>query len=180
MGTNVPNANCGLPEDDHTTARAEQQDAHDSRKKRRHPAHGVLIIGDQPTIVFVTVCTKYRIRWLATPEVHCLLREVWTKATAWLVGRYVVMPDHIHLFAAPNDTPITLDKWITYWKSQFSKRHGVPEHRWLTDHWDTRLRHEESYDQKWEYVRRNPVRHGLVGKPEDRPFQGEIHALRWE
>ena len=71
---------------------------------RKHPAHGVLIIPNRPTIVYLTVCTKDRQPWLATPEVHALLRLVWTDAAAWLVGKYMIMPDHIHLFAAP-------DKW---------------------------------------------------------------------
>ncbi len=98
---------------------------------------------------------------------------------AWVVGRYVVMPDHIHLFAAPDRPELPLDNWVKYWKSQFTKRHRVSEHRWETDHWDTRLRKGESYAVKWEYVRNNPVRHGLVQRAEDWPFQGEIALLEW-
>src|SRR5437870_5293667 len=62
-----------------------------------------------PTIVFLTVCTKDRRPWLATDETHDLLREVWIASAAWLVGRYVVMPDHVHLFARPGgmDVPTT-------------------------------------------------------------------------
>jgi hypothetical protein len=41
----------------------------------------------------------------------------------------------------------------------------VLEHRWQTDHWDRRLRSDESYAEKWEYVRCNAVRHGLVARP---------------
>ena len=108
-----------------------------------------------------------------------MLCDIWREATAWLMGRYMILPDHIHVFAAATETNIAYDNWVTYWKSQLSKRHRNPEHRWLTDHWDTRVRSEESYDEKWEYVRWNPVRHGLVSKPEDWPFQGEIHELRW-
>ena len=52
-------------------------------------------------IIFVTVCTKDRKRILARPDVHHLLQEVWAEAREWLVGRYVLMPDHIHLFCAP-------------------------------------------------------------------------------
>jgi len=72
-----------------------------------------------------------------------------------------------------------LDNWVRYWKSQFSKRGQNPERCWQPDHWDTRLRHEESYDAKWEYVRNNPVRAGLVVRPEDWPYSGELFALRW-
>ncbi|MBI5495076.1 MAG: hypothetical protein HY904_08605 [Deltaproteobacteria bacterium] len=88
------------------------------------------------------------------------------------------MPDHVHLFAAPHQGQHSLDAWVRFWKSQFSKRSGMPG-RWQTDHWDTRLRGGDSYARKWEYVRNNPVRHGLAAQPEDWPFQGELNVLPW-
>src|SRR5207247_6382093 len=147
---------------------------------RKYPTHGVKISSEGPTIVFLTACAKNRVAWLATDEVHLLLRQVWTEATAWLVGHYVIMLDHIHLFAAPGHPFVSFDNWVQYWKSQFSKRSPpAPAHRWETDHWDTRLRNAESYRTKWEYVRNNPVRHGLVERAEDWPYQGSIYDLPW-
>ena len=101
------------------------------------------------------------------------------EAAAWLVGRYVIMPDHLHLFAAPGELAIDFDAWGKYWKRQFSIAHGQSHHRWQTDHWDRRLRSGESYAEKWDYVRHNPVREGLVKNVEDWPFQGELNELRW-
>src|SRR5262249_53078498 len=98
--------------------------------ERRHPAHGVLLSDDHPTIVFITVCTRDRRPWLATEETHALLREVWSRATAWLAGRYVLMPDHLHLFASPTERPISLDNWVRYWKSQFRRQHRSPAYCW--------------------------------------------------
>jgi putative transposase len=146
---------------------------------RRHPAHGIKARSGQPTIVFVTVCTKSREAWLATPEIHQLLHAIWKEATTWLAGTCVIMPDHIHLFAGPGELPLPFDNWFRYWKSQFSRRQHNPEHRWETDHWDTRIRSAESYHDKWEYVRHNPVRHGLVTDPDDWLFQGKIFDLPW-
>jgi putative transposase len=146
---------------------------------RKHPVHGVLLESEHPTIVFLTVCTKNRVPWLATTQNHELLRAIWNDAKAWMVGRYVLMPDHLHLFAAPGYPELSLERWVTYWKSQFSKHHPHHGHCWQTDHWDTRLRREESYDAKWEYVLNNPVRKGLVNDPDDWPFQGEVVELRW-
>ena len=88
---------------------------------RRKPAEGVRIDLGQPTIVFVTVCTKDRVPWLACEEAHRLLVRVWCQAEAWWVGYYLLMPDHLHLFAAPRDLRFTVERWLTYWKSQFSK-----------------------------------------------------------
>ena len=152
----------------------------DAQPERAHPSHGVLRIEGQPTIVFDTVCTKYRAACLANDDVHQLLRDVWHHADAWLLGRYVILPDHLHFFAAMTDWSMDYESWIRYWKSQFTKRHAGCKFQWLSDHWDTRVRNVESYEAKWEYVRSNPVRHGLVERPEDWPYQGEIHHLPWD
>jgi len=140
----------------------------------------VLHVDAQPTIIFDTVCTKDRKPWLARDDVHALLREIWDSAAAWLMGRYIIMPDHIHFFAGATESGIEYDRWVTFWKSQFSKRHQSPDRRWLSGHWDTRIRNAASYESKWEYVRRNPVRHGLVDDPVKWPFQGTVHELRWD
>ena len=100
-----------------------------NQPQRKHPAHGVLFVEGHPTIIFDTVCTKDRKSWLASDEVHKLPREVWQEADAWLMGRYVIMPDHVHFFAAATESGIKYDNWVKYWKSKFSKRHKVAEHR---------------------------------------------------
>lgn len=133
-----------------------------------------------PLVVFLTVCVKNRQPLLANDRAHLLLRQAWQEADRWRVGRHVIMPDHVHLFASPVACDAPLENWVRYWKSLFRKRYGVPEFRWQSGHWDTRLRRGESYDAKWECVRWNPVRHGLVGKPEEWKYQGEIHVLVWE
>jgi REP element-mobilizing transposase RayT len=50
--------------------------------------------------------------------------KAWTEANAWLVGAYVIMPDHIHLFCAPKNEEITIEQWIVFWKRQFRRRCG--------------------------------------------------------
>jgi len=39
------------------------------------------------------------------------------------------------------------------------------------------IRHSESYSEKWEYVRQNPVRAALVANADDWHCQGEIVRL---
>jgi hypothetical protein len=50
---------------------------------------------------------------------------------------------------------------------------------WQRDVWAGQVRSGEMYDEKWEYVRRNPCRHGLVERPEEWPFEGELNVLEW-
>lgn len=47
------------------------------------------------------------------------------------------------------------------------------------DCWDRQLRNGESYSNKWQYVRNNPVRKGLVADADGWPFQGEMNVLHW-
>jgi putative transposase len=153
------------------------------RPIRRHPAHGVLSRGSARPIVFLTVCTRHRSPFLANAEAHAALAKIWRDETAWLVGRYVQMPDHLHLFAAPSTEAIALDAWVRYWKSHFTKHHRAahgPRRVWQTDHWDRRLRSSDSYQEKWEYVRNNPVRKGLAAHADEWPYEGVIHELRWD
>ena len=88
----------------------------DKLPRRTHPTHGVRIMDGLPTIVFDTVCTKNRLPWLACHEVHHLLCDIWREATAWLMGRYMILPDHIHFFAGATETDVEYDNWVTYWK----------------------------------------------------------------
>jgi hypothetical protein len=52
---------------------------------------------------------------------------------------------------------------------------GIPSPHWQKGFFDHLLRSDESYSQKWEYVRENPVRAGLARSWEEWPYRGE----RW-
>ncbi|MFM8717592.1 MAG: REP-associated tyrosine transposase [Spartobacteria bacterium] len=137
---------------------------------------------NRPVIVFLTVCTKDRKRILANEQSHRLLRESWKLADSWIVGRYLLMPDHLHLFCSPANTVETpIMKWVSFWKSHTARHwpHRADAPLWQRDFWDTQLRKRDSYDEKWRYVVENPLRAGLVTKSSDWPYQGEIHRLNW-
>jgi predicted metal-binding protein len=69
---------------------------------RKHPVHlEVHDRRDTPIIVYLTVCTTRRKPILANPAAHELLRVSWREARLWLVGRYVIIPNHLHLFCTP-------------------------------------------------------------------------------
>jgi putative transposase len=150
---------------------------------RKHPPHfAATERHNTPIIVFLTVCTKDRKPILANPAAHEMLLEAWRVARSWMTGRYIVMPDHVHLFCAPGDLIAQpLMTWVKYWKSHSARhwplRGDAPI--WQRHFWDTQLRRGENYDAKWEYVVENPVRAGLVNRSEDWPYQGELNVLRW-
>ena len=145
-----------------------------NRPQRSRPCRGVIRIDARPTLIFVTVGTASRIPWLANEEVHSALRDIWFKADRWETGTYVIMPDHIHLFAWPGRIEHDLDAWIRYWKSLATKRLGRSVCRWQRCSFHHTIRSFESAEEKRDYILQNPVRRGLVQKPEDWPYQGEI------
>jgi len=48
---------------------------------------------------------------------------------------------------------------------------------WQREFFDHVLRSCESYAEKWNYVRDNPVRDGLVSSADDWPYAGEVEML---
>jgi REP element-mobilizing transposase RayT len=150
---------------------------------RRHPVHQPIVDPvNGSIIVFVTVCSKQKKPILAEATKVEVVIESWLAAKSWLIGHYVIMPDHIHFFCAPGTFPaLPLKQWIRYWKNLASRNwpHASEQPIWHRDFWDTQLRQGENYTSKWECVFQNPVRAGLVKKAEDWAFQGEINSLSW-
>jgi putative transposase len=135
-------------------------------------------------IYFITTCTFGRRAILASNEVAAILVEGWRNARGrhgWAIGRYVIMPDHVHLFCrAELDAkalPIFMQKWKEWSSKRMARELKITGRVWQEEFFDHVLRSYESYSQKWEYVKENPVRAGLLKKSEDWPFQGEIESL---
>lgn len=146
------------------------------RYPRRPPR---LVTSDDSPLWFVTFCTFRRRLWLATPQVHgafIKLAEIAHRDFNVAVGRYVIMPDHVHLFVRGGPAFI-LARWITSLKQMLAKA-APPESRgakpWQESFFDHKLRNDESMAEKWEYIRQNPVRAGLVSDLAAWPYQGEI------
>jgi putative transposase len=135
-------------------------------------------------IYFVTACTAERKPLLAQARVHESFGAFGKNAPAhgaWL-GAYVIMPDHLHLFVALDDELVTLSRWMKSLKNAISK--SLRDAKVLPPHWqkgffDHVLRSDESYSGKWDYVRENPVRAGLVARWKDWPYAGEMHELEY-
>ena len=135
-------------------------------------------------IWFVTACTWGRAKILANPEVNAALLHFGESGPAhgaWL-GNYVLMPDHVHAFVALDDQRITLPAWMKSLKNTLSKTlrlSGLEAPHWQKGFFDHVLRGSESYSQKWDYVRENPVRAGLVPRWEEWPHRGQPQPLEF-
>jgi putative transposase len=108
----------------------------------------------------------------------------------------IAMPDHLHALVAPLDRGASVaafSKWFKRWFDEEYCRASVSDAipnedrckpfavadatsvnqtwKWQEGCFDGLLRSDESLSDKWEYLRQNPVRAGLVVNPEDWPFQ---------
>ena len=132
----------------------------------RPPRIPVWLRADQPVVYFLTICEANR-------------KEVWDNgaffeafSTAvqklldkrfWFVLSAVVMPDHLHLLASPlrsrDDKVGNLTGALKRWtKEEF----GESDWDFQSSGFDRLLRSDESAEEKWNYMRSNPVRAGLV------------------
>ena len=135
---------------------------------------------DQP-LYFVTFNSCNRKKILVNPEVHAAFRSYgeMNARQGRAVGRYVIMPDHIHFFArlGPEHGLGTFVRLLKTALTKALKTVPCSGPYWQDGFFDHVLRSSESYGEKWGYVRDNPVRAGLVENTEDWPYQGEITVI---
>jgi REP element-mobilizing transposase RayT len=119
-----------------------------------------------------------------------ILIEEWSAAQdrhGWAIGRYVIMPNHVHFFCRPVYDAKTLPEFVGAWKSWTSRKisqlsrprsaTAATTPLWQPEFFDHILRSDESYSEKWNYVCDNPVRAGLVSSTGDWKYAGEIETL---
>lgn len=141
-------------------------------------------------VYLITVCTLNRQPVLASPEVHTAFCDYAKHSSEFgvVVGRYVIMPNHLHVFVGlSGDVPV--GRWVKGLKRSLDKPLQALGHKptvlntskltsfWQPGAFDHLLRNTESYGQKWQYVWQNPVRAGLITQPGNWPYQGEITHL---
>ena len=151
----------------------------------RRPLRLELLFANLRPFYFVTFNTSRRARLLACPQIHEAFRTFCFRAYEEhdvAVGRYVIMPDHVHLFVVLPPSGITLSKWMQALKSVLGKELltlGYHKPHWQEGFFDHVLRGSESYSEKWDYVRMNPLRAGLCVEPANWRFQGEIVSISY-
>jgi len=147
--------------------------------RHRPPRLSIIHQTPFPPLYYITFCTHRKRHILANQEVHNAFQEYSNKARlehGVAVGRYVIMPDHIHLFVRGH-YGFRLSYWIRGLRRAISdvlKTAGQTDTVWQEGFFDHALRSSESYSKKWDYVWKNPVRKGLVKEPDDWPYSGEI------
>jgi REP-associated tyrosine transposase len=89
------------------------------------------------------------------------------RAYGFCVAGYVVMPEHVHLLLTEPGTGV-LSTAIQALKQSVSRSLALraPEPFWQARYYDFNVWSNEKRIEKLRYIHRNPVRRGLVERPE--------------
>ncbi len=136
----------------------------------------------QCPIYFVSSATNKRRKLLDRDDVHQSFIQFARNGPVRgvRIGRYVLMPDGVHLFVQFGPDSISLSMWQKSFKNTISKT--LRSANFAAPHWekgffDHVIRSRESYDEKRRYLRENPVRAGLASSADEYPYGGEIFRL---
>jgi len=134
---------------------------------------------------FITYRTKDGLT--LSEEAKDVVMENWKH---WSGQRYdlwqaVVMPDHVHLLLSPlskqDGTYWTLSEILhtakSYTANEINKAMGRAGPLWQDERFDHIIRNPASFEEKWHYIRQNPCKAGLAGRPTDYPWLYEHDGL---
>ena len=137
------------------------------------PSHEV----DHPGTYIITAATLHHRPVFDTPERLTLLEDRLLGLChdlGWQPQQWAVFSNHYHLVALSPEEGGASDALMRRLHGQtaiaVNKLDGVVGRTVWYDRWDTRISFEKSYLARLNYVRTNPVRHGLVSRPEDYPW----------
>jgi len=130
---------------------------------------------------FFTLCLEHRGSTLLIDQI-ALLRAEWrqTMAEFPVAGQAaIVLPDHLHaIWTEPEGSETYSERWrriearFSYgterdFKPRDSLRRKCERGVWQRRFWEHAIRSEQEWTQAMEYLRLNPLKHGLVSNPVD-------------
>lgn len=99
----------------------------------------------------------------------------------WSLDAWAMMPTHYHFIARSPENALSLKSLIQGVHSINAKFvngiDGTPGRKVWYNYWDSCIQSEASYYARMRYVMMNPVKHGLVQRPEDYPFSSYKYFL---
>ena len=124
-------------------------------------------------VFFVTVNLHRSVPALASADEYAVVLRALEESRVRmdsLVGGYVLMPDHWHALLFPR-YPLSISRVVQDVKyvsarnlNRLRKSRGAV---WQHQFWDRFVRHDKEFRQRLEYMHLNPVRKGLVARPQD-------------
>ena len=127
--------------------------------------------GSKDTIYFITLCVESRDKVLASEVCWEAIIRTFERLDQWDFPCVMVIPDHLHFFASPmKDRDASVSMLVRLFK-RWLREDLQHEWKWQSGAFDRLLRDPKEMTEKWDYVRTNPVRSGLVQVQADWPYQ---------
>jgi putative transposase len=128
---------------------------------------------------FVTFSCHNREPLLRTPRASDVFEGMLEKVRRWYgfyVCGYVVMPAHVHLLVSEPERG-ALSLALQMLKQNVARELRLPEGSpfWQPRYYDFNVWSEAKRVEKLRYIHRNPVRRGLVQRPEDWKWSSFLH-----
>ena len=100
----------------------------------------------------------------------------------WTLYTAVVMPDHVHALVQPlivkeggaYDLGEILHSVKSFSAHRINQQRRTSGSVWQDERFDRIVRDEKELNEKWQYIRNNPVKNGLSERPEDYPWFYEV------
>jgi putative transposase len=128
---------------------------------------------------FVTFSCYNRAPLLSTPQSRDVFEQTLEHARQWYgfyVAGYVLMPEHVHLLVTEPERK-TLSVALQMLKQNVAHQLRAPEGGpfWQSRYYDFNVWSEAKRIEKLRYIHRNPVKRGLVQRPEDWQWSSFCH-----
>jgi REP element-mobilizing transposase RayT/mono/diheme cytochrome c family protein len=145
-----------------------------ARQRKKLPHQPPRWLRPEREIFFITICCEPREKnTLCHPEIA---REIFESVefrnnNNFSYMRLVcLMPDHLHaLISFRHDRP--MKHAMSDWKRFLATKLKI---KWQRDFFHHRLRKDESYVEKADYIRANPIRAGLIAGRENWPYFWQV------
>lgn len=146
-----------------------------------NPPH--LFIAD--SFYMLTASTHHGVALIHSNQRKEEWRDAFLKAAKnyeWLVIAWVVLENHYHaLVKAPanaENLPRFINSFHKFTARIWNDADDMNGRKVWWNYWDTSIRSETDYFSRLRYIFWNPVKHGLVEKPEDYPYSNYLEFTR--
>ena len=134
-------------------------------------------------IYFITICSEKRRAIFRNPlRARAAIESLKSISTSMgiLVHAFCVMPDHVHFLLEGKNATSDVLRFVAQWKQStgYTFRHQLPRRFWQRRFYDHVLRRAEDSESVAWYIWMNPVRKGIVARPEEYPFSGSS-TVEW-
>ena len=128
---------------------------------------------------YITFTCYHRAPRLSSPAARDFFEHTLERVRRWYgfyIFGYVVMPEHVHLLLGePERGELSLALQMLKQIVARKLRAGSEEPFWQRRYYDFNVFSQHKFVEKLRYIHRNPVRRGLVERPEDWPWSSFRH-----